>query len=202
MPRITDLRDRMFERDVLECLPDVARFARSLARDESDADDLVQETILLAYRGYHTFRAGDEPRRWLFTICRHIFIRQRQRAARFSELDDLGDPPSETMRAVYGHIAAQVDGSASRLETMDVRPAIDNAIANLPLDFRIVVVLVDLEGLSYADAAESLGIPVGTVRSRLYRGRRLLQEQLLAFAGDAGIERAIAKVPAPTSGAL
>ncbi len=199
---MADLRDRIFERDVLACLPDVARFARSLAGDESDADDLVQETFLLAYRGYHTFRAGDEPRRWLFTICRHVFIRQRQRAARFSELDDLGDPSSETMGAVYGHIAAQVDGSASRLETMDLRPAIDVAIATLPLDFRIVVVLVDLEGLSYADAADTLGVPVGTVRSRLYRGRRLLQEQLLAFARDAGIERATASDSAPTSGAL
>lgn len=199
---MTDLRDRIFERDVLACLPDVARFARSMAGDEADADDLVQETFLLAYRGYHTFRAGDDPRRWLFTICRHVFLRYRQRAALFSELDDLGDPSSETMRAVYGHIAAQVDGSAARLETMDVRPAIDGAIANLPLDFRTVVVLIDIEGLSYAGAAETLGVPVGTVRSRLYRGRRLLQEQLLDYARDAGIERATAGNPAPTTGAL
>ncbi len=199
---MSDLRDRRFERDVLACLPDVVRFARSMAGDESDADDLVQETFLLAYRGYHTFRAGDEPRRWLFTICRHVFIRQRQRAARFSELDDLGDPSSETMRAVYGHIAAQGDGSASRLDTMDLRPAIDGAIADLPLDFRIVVVLVDLEGLSYTEAAETLGVPVGTVRSRLYRGRRLLQEQLLTFARDAGLEPATGRDHAPTSGAL
>ncbi len=199
---MTDLRDRIFERDVLACLPDVARFARSMAGDEADADDLVQETFLLAYRGYHTFRAGDDPRRWLFTICRHVFLRHRQRAALFAELDDLGDPSSETMRAVFGHIAALVDGSAARLETMDLRPAIDGAIANLPLDFRAVVVLIDIEGMSYASAAETLGVPVGTVRSRLYRGRRLLQEQLLDYARDAGIERGTAGNSAPTTGAL
>ena len=183
-------RDVQFERDVLACLPDVARFARWLTDEPSDAEDLVQETFLLAYRGYHTFRPGDEPRRWLFTICRHAFVRLQRRAARFVATDDVGDPPSETLAAVYSHLAAQQDGVAARLETMDLAAALEAAIAALPDVFRVAVVLVDVEGERYEDAAAILGVPVGTVRSRLYRGRRLLQEQLFSHARDAGLERA------------
>jgi len=190
---MADPRDARFERDVLACLPALARFARSLTGDAADADDLAQETCLLAYRGYHTFRAGDDPRRWLFTICRHAFLRQHRRDAAFVELDELGDPASETLAAVYAHVAAQRDGAAARLETMDLGPAVEQAIAALPVVFRLAVLLVDVEGQTYDEAAVALGVPIGTVRSRLYRARRLLQERLFDHARDAGF-----RLPAPT----
>jgi len=177
-------RDATFERDVLECLPDVARFARSLTRDDANADDLVQETMLRAYRAYHTFEPGSDARRWLFTICRNVFLRQRERDLRQADVAD--DAELETLGAVWGHVAAVRDGVDDLFDRLDLGPAIDRALAELPDAFRVAVVLVDVEGQAYEEAAAVAGVPVGTIRSRLFRGRRLLQEQLLSYARDAG----------------
>ena len=177
-------RDATFERDVLACLPDVARFARSLTHDDANADDLVQETMLRAYRAYHTFEPGSDARRWLFTICRNVFLRQRERERR--QTDTADDAELETLGAVMGHVAAQRDGIDDLFDRLDLGPAIERALGELPDAFRIAVVLVDVEGQSYEEAAAVAGVPVGTVRSRLFRGRRLLQEKLLSHARDAG----------------
>lgn len=189
-------RDAAFERDVLRCLPDVARFARGLTHDPADADDLVQETFLQAYRGYHTFRPGHDARRWLFTICRHAHTRQRTRDARLVESEDGSDAEFETLLAVRGHAAARRAGEDTLFERLDLRPAIDAALAVLPDTFRQAVVLVDMEGQSYEEAAVVQGVPVGTIRSRLFRARRLLQERLLEFGRDRGYAAAHAK-PTP-----
>ena len=177
-------RDATFERDVLACLPDVARFARSLTHDDANADDLVQETMLRAYRAYHTFEPGSDARRWLFTICRNVFLRQRERERR--QADTADDAELETLGAVMGHVAAQRDGTDDLFDRLDLGPAIERALGELPDAFRIAVALVDVEGQSYEEAAAVAGVPVGTVRSRLFRGRRLLQEKLLSHARDAG----------------
>lgn len=196
-------RDAAFERDVLACLPDLARFARALARDADDADDLVQETMLQAYRGYHTFHPGAEARRWLFTICRHAFLRQRARAGRTVAWDagaDAVDAEGETLAAVRDHAAARRDGIDDLFDRIDVAPAIDRAVAALPEPFRLAVALVDLAGLAYEEAAAALDVPVGTVRSRLFRARRLLQRALLQHARDAGLaprSPAPAQLPPP-----
>ena len=180
-------RDAAFERDVLSCLPDVARFARTLTHDAADADDLVQETFLQAYRGYHTYLPGSDARRWLFTICRHAFSRERGRAARVVTTVDGTDAELETLAAVRGHALAMRTGEDALLAGLDLGPAIARALAGLPEPFRAAVVLVDLEGQSYEAAAAVEAVPVGTIRSRLFRGRRLLQEALLTHARDAGI---------------
>jgi RNA polymerase sigma-70 factor (ECF subfamily) len=180
-------RDAAFERDVLRCLPDVARFARALTHDAADADDLVQETFLQAYRGYHTYVAGADPRRWLFTICRHAFARERGRAARVITTADGTDAELETLAAVRGHAAAMRAGDDVLLARLDLGPAIARAMAALPEAFRAAVLLVDGEGQSYEAAAAVEGVPVGTIRSRLFRARRLLQEALLDHARDAGV---------------
>jgi len=179
-------RDAEFEREVLACLPDVTRYARSLTRDEAAADDLVQDTFLLAYRGYHTFRTGGDVKRWLFTICRRSFLRDRMRSARVITTDDGSDAELDTLAAVFGHAAAQRAGEDTLFERFDLAPAIEHAIAALPEAFRRAVVLVDVEGEGYEEAAEIEAVPIGTIRSRLFRGRRLLQEKLLDFARDAG----------------
>jgi RNA polymerase sigma-70 factor (ECF subfamily) len=182
-----------FERLTLPCLGDVARFARSLTRDRASADDLVQETYLQALRGWHTFQSGADPRRWLFAICHHAFLRTTRRDARYVDAPE-NDPELESFAAAVAHSEAQRSGVVDALDRMDLGPAIDRALDTLPPHFRGVVVLVDVEGQSYEEAAAVLGVAVGTVRSRLFRGRRLLQDLLFEHARDAGL-----RTSAPTS---
>jgi RNA polymerase sigma-70 factor (ECF subfamily) len=178
-----------FERLTMPFLADVARFARSLTRDAVRADDLVQETYLRALHGWHTFREGADPRRWLFTVCHHVFLRTMQRESRY-EFASNDDPELESMATATAHWKAQESGVAQVAEQMDLRRAIDVALARLPVHYRGAVVLVDVEGQTYEEAALVLGVAVGTVRSRLFRGRRMLQEELLAYACDAGFDTA------------
>lgn len=181
-------------REEFECLTmpylaDVARFARSLTRDGASADDLVQETYLHALGGWHTFREGADPKRWLFALCHHAFLRTMRREARYEHGAD-EDPELESLETAVAHWAAQQSGVARIAERMDLGPAIDSALARLPAHYRGAVVLVDVEGQTYEEAALVLGIAVGTVRSRLFRGRRLLQDQLFVYAHDAGFDTA------------
>ena len=175
-----------FERLALPFLPDVTRFARALARDPARADDLVQETYLQALRGWHTFQPGADPRRWLFTVCRHTFLRTARREARYVAAPE-DDPELEALAAAVAHGAAKRSGAADALERLDLAPAISHALARIPAHYRVAVVLVDVEGQPYEEAAAVLGVAVGTVRSRLSRGRRLLQDLLYDYARDAGL---------------
>jgi RNA polymerase sigma-70 factor (ECF subfamily) len=184
------LRDATFDADVLAALPHLLRFARSLARDEVLADDLVQETYLRAYRSWATFKPGHDARRWLFTICRNVFLRNREREERV--VDTSGeDAQLESLAAAAEHSDATRNGLGDLLDRIDVAPAIRSALAAVPEVYRTAAILVDVEGESYEGAAEVLGVPVGTVRSRLFRARRLLQQLLYVHAVDAGIIRAI-----------
>jgi RNA polymerase sigma-70 factor (ECF subfamily) len=185
--------DGAFERLTLPFLGDVARFARSLTRDPARADDLLQETYLQALRGWHTFRRDADPRRWLFGVCRHAFLRTERREARYVEAPE-DDPELESFATAVAHALAERSGEVAALERVDLGAAISAALAALPPHYRVAVVLVDVEGQAYEEAAEVLGVPVGTVRSRLFRGRRLLQDLLYAHARDAGF--ANAKPPA------
>jgi RNA polymerase sigma-70 factor, ECF subfamily len=168
----------------LTALDDVYRFARSLTRDEADAEDVVQETYLRAFRSWTTFQTGTDVRRWLFTIARNVFLRSRERGQREMTLDDDG---AEMVDAAQANEAWVRRGLDPILASAELGPAIREALDELPETFRSVVVLVDLEDQSYEDAAAVLEVPVGTVRSRLFRGRKLLQEKLLIHAQDAGL---------------
>lgn len=173
-----------FEREALPCLDAVFRFARSLAQEKSDADDLVQETFLRAFRSWHTFRSGMDCRRWLFAICHNAFLRSRekQQKDRVTEEGDI-----DALPAVILHAHAVRDGTDALLSQIELVPALRGALEMLAEPFRTVVVLVDQDGYSYQEVAELLHVPVGTVRSRLFRGRRFLQEVLFAHARDAGL---------------
>lgn len=171
---------------MLPHLDAVARFSLSMTRDRADADDLVQETYLNAFRGWHTFKRDRDARRWLFTICRNEFVGGRAARAALFESHD-GD--IDALLAVRGHADAMANGFGAVFEEFDVGPAIGRAIGRLSEPYHSVLVLVDLEGHTYREAAEVLGVPVGTVRSRLFRGRRIIQEALLAHAEDAGLVR-------------
>ena len=178
-------KDAAFERDALPWLDDVYRFALSLTREESDADDVVQETFLRAYRSWHTFIPGTDCRRWLFTICRNVFLRSRERQRPTVDLED-GEQDAVAAGSVYA--AAREKGYDDLYATLDLAPALREALDELAEPFRSAVILVDVEDLSYESAAEVMGVPIGTVRSRLFRGRRLLQEKLVTVAEDLGFQ--------------
>ena len=176
-------KNESFARDALPWMEDVYRFALSLTRDPADAQDIVQETYLRAYRSWHTFDPDSDCRRWLFTICRNAFLRSRQQG----RLEvDVTDADAEALAAARAHRAMMDDGTDRLLASVDLRPALDHALANLDEPFRTAVQLVDVEDQSYEAAAEILGVPIGTVRSRLFRGRRQMQQSLVAYAADAG----------------
>jgi RNA polymerase sigma-70 factor (ECF subfamily) len=190
-----------FERLTMPHLAELARFARALTRDAARADDLVQETYLQALRGWHTFEEGSDPRRWLFAICHHAFLRTIQREARYVEAPD-DDPELESLATAVAHGNAQRSGALEIVERMDLRSAIDRALAALPAHYRGVVVLVDVEGRSYEEAALVLDVAVGTVRSRLFRARRLLQDMLFEHARDwelARVRASHAVSPSPSA---
>ena len=176
-------RDRQFQREAMSCFPAVARFARSLTQNEPDADDLVQDTYLRAYRSWGSFAPGSECRAWLFTICRNQFLNTRARAEREVALEA---PELEAREAALVHETVRNSPLEDAWLRADLAPAINGALADLPEVLRTAVILVDLQDLKYEEAARILKVPIGTVRSRLFRGRRLLQQALLVFAEDAG----------------
>ena len=194
-------RDAEFARLALPLLPAVVRVARALTRDAADADDLVQDTFLKAFRHWGTFDQTGDCRRWLSAICRNTFFAQRSRQRWLTAVGD--DHELETFAAVSLHKLAREKGVEDMFARLDLAPAIRRAIAALDPAFRDVVRLVDVEELRYEEAADVLGIPIGTVRSRLYRSRRLLQAALVEFASDANYASASSTVlPSPAQGAI
>jgi RNA polymerase sigma-70 factor (ECF subfamily) len=187
-------QDEGFEREALPWLDDVYRFALSLTRDETNAEDVVQDTFLRAYKSWHTYQQGSDCRRWLFTICRNVFLRAREKDRTTVELTD---SEVDVMSASTLFFEAMRSGFEDLHARVDLAPALSDALAKLPEPFRSTVVIVDVEDQPYEAAAEILGVPIGTVRSRLFRGRRILQEQLLAFARDAGFASPVSRVDQP-----
>lgn len=192
-------RDTAFAAVALPLLPAIARVAQALTHDPADADDLVQETFLKAYRHWNTFVPGSDARRWLSAITRNTFFAQRARERWVTAVGD--DHELETFAAVNLHMLARESGLEDMFGRLDLAPAIQIAIDALEPQYRDVVRLVDVEGLKYDEAADVLGIPIGTVRSRLYRARRQLQQQLVQYAIDAGFKGVSAPPPNASSSA-
>lgn len=177
-----------FEELALPLIPDVSRFAYSLTRDQDEADDLVQDTYLKAFRAWDSFTPGTNLRAWLFTICKNTFRRRFRREQARDDVEREGGD-DDAYPIVMSHVNAERMGLGDLFDRLDVQPALERAMAELPELFRVIVALVDLEGLSYHEAAEVMEIPVGTVRSRLFRARRRLQESLIDQAVDMGIAK-------------
>jgi RNA polymerase sigma-70 factor (ECF subfamily) len=178
---VSRARESAFEREAIPWIADVHRFALSLTRDECDADDVVQDTFLRAYRSWHTYMPGSDCRRWLFTISRNVLLRSRERYRPTVDLDS-----SEVDATMTGLAVTSGERPDDALTRLDLAPAIEEALERVPEPFRSTLMIVDMEDQSYESAAETLGVPIGTVRSRLFRGRRLMQEQLMVYAIDAG----------------
>lgn len=180
-----------FVDEALPWLDAVYRYALRLSGgNAAEADDVVQETFLRAYRHWHTYERGTSARAWLFTIARNVFLRSRERQSRRPETLE-----SELIRdvAATSPLDALTDEAAADPERLFFASFVDEevtrAVEQLPTDFREVVVLSDIEGLSYAEIADVIGVPLGTVKSRLYRGRRLLQRALYEYAVEMGYLR-------------
>jgi RNA polymerase sigma-70 factor (ECF subfamily) len=175
-----------FEAVALPLMGAVYRTALRLTRGSEDAADIVQETYLRAYRTFHSFVPGTNCRGWLFTILYSVFINHYHKKRRDNatlSLDNLE-------RRYQGYLESAEDpgAHAATVEIRGVRlnPEVDDALRQLPEEFRAAVLFVDLEGLSYDEAASVLRCPVGTVRSRLYRGRKLLFAALQGYATKLG----------------
>ena len=185
MKPAADTTAPVFEQELLASLEAVHRFAVQLARDQSAAEDLVQETYLRALAHQDQYTPGTNCRAWLFTICRNVFVKGTMRDAREVTTED-AELEAMGAAAVHGTMVTS-DPTGTVFENTDVDAAVRKALDKLPEEYRIVVALVDIEDQPYGAVAEILGIPIGTVRSRLFRGRRLLQQDLLAYAMDAGL---------------
>ena len=177
-----------FEAEALPHLDAVYRFALRLSGAPDQAEDLVQETFLRAYKSWGQYTRGTAAKSWLFTICRNVFLRGRERRQRHDEIvtENVGrdGPGANPVNPVWVSVLG-VDPEGDFFESI-VDERIVKAIDDLPEEYRTAVVLSDLEGLPYADIAELMEVPVGTVKSRLFRGRRQLQSVLYDYAVEMG----------------
>ena len=188
-PRKLDIESKRaeFEATALPLLQPLYHAARRLADGPDDAEDLVQETCLRAYRTFESFTPGTNCRAWLFTILYSVYIndyRRRQRRGPTISLEDL-----EGRFQHYVEGSDEGEPAAATPPAEKLGPEVDAALGQLSPEFRAAVVLVDVEGLSYDETAAALGCPVGTVRSRLFRARRLLFGALQRFAVESGFIR-------------
>lgn len=174
-----------FEREAMKNVDSLYRTARRMTRNEQDAEDLVQETYFRAFRSAHTFRLGTNMRAWLFRILHntHVNMNRAKWSTSESSIDDLEE--------FYLYNRANRSGNPLPESAEDevFRELVDSditaAIEQLPPQFRIAVLLCDVEGLSYREIADVTNVPIGTVMSRLSRGRRLLQKELWQYSSSA-----------------
>lgn len=183
-------RERSFAAEALPHLDAVYRFALRLTGSPGEAEDLVQETFLRAFRAWDQYTPGTRAKSWLFTICRNAYLRERERDARRDEIVARAahgrpgsDLPVNEAPLFAGRPDYDPEGDFFR-NLVDAR--IFEAIDALPAEFREAVVLSDLEGLSYQEMSNVIGVPLGTVKSRLFRGRKALQSTLYDIAREGG----------------
>jgi RNA polymerase sigma-70 factor (ECF subfamily) len=176
-----DERRAGFEEEALVHLDALYRVALRLTGNASDAEDLVQETMLRAYRSWERYTRGTNAKGWLLTILRHLFINEYRRKSRHPETVDV-----DTIEAFALFQEVQEADPQGAFFDRIVDEEVQRAVDQLPDAFREAVTLSDVEGLSYEEVAKVLDVPVGTVKSRLYRGRRLLQAKLYEYAVSMG----------------
>ena len=171
-----EARDRVrFEEEVLELADQAYRVARRLAPTQEEAEDLVQETFARAFRSWRQYQPGTNLRAWLFRILTNLNIDRGRKVQRTPDIQ----PMEEGDYYLYNRLEESGAGEdEDRVVERLSQDSIVEALAAIPHDFRDVVVLVDIGDFSYADAAQILDIPIGTVMSRLHRGRRNLKQAL------------------------
>jgi len=185
-PAGQDLLER-FERDVLPLLPGLYGAALRMTRNPADAEDLLQETTLRAYRGFASFEEGTNLKAWLYRILTNSFIntyRKRQR-----EPQTVEGPDDFDEWFLFDRLGSRSVQRSAEEDVLDRIPdaEVKTALESIPENFRMAVLLADVEGFSYKEIAEIMDVPIGTVMSRLHRGRKALEKALYGLAKERGL---------------
>lgn len=178
-----------FETDVEEFLPQLYSAALRMTRNPTDAEDVLQEALLKAYRGYHTFTVGTNLKAWLYRILTNTYINKYRKQQRRPSEVELGELEDLYLFKRMGDVSTGGASASAEQEALDtfVDEDIKSAVEDLPAHFRLPVLLADVEGFSYKEIASIMDVPIGTVMSRLHRGRKQLQRALWRIAEQRGI---------------
>jgi RNA polymerase sigma-70 factor (ECF subfamily) len=180
--------DERFEREALPFMAELYAAALRMTRNPSDAEDLVQETFLRAYRGFAGFEPGTNLRAWLYRILTNAYINVYRKRQREPQTVSDEEVPEWYLFEKLGGESAEASAEARVLESLPDED-VQEALAALPEQFRLAVLLADVEGFSYKEIADILDVPIGTVMSRLHRGRRALEKRLWDVMRERGLVR-------------
>jgi RNA polymerase sigma-70 factor (ECF subfamily) len=178
-----------FADEAMEFMPALYSAAARMTRNPADAEDLVQETYLRAYRAYGSFQEGTNLKAWLYKILTNTFINSYRSRKRRPEQTDIDDVEDLYLYRRLGGLEAAGMGQSAEEEFLEhfTDDDIKSALESLPEQFRIAVLLSDVEGFSYREIADIMDVPIGTVMSRIHRGRRALQKALLDYGRERGL---------------
>ena len=178
-----------FTADAMQYAPQLFSTALRMTRNRSDAEDLVQETYVKGWRSFRTFQEGTNLRAWLFRIMTNTYINKYNAAKRKGTEVELDDVEELFLYKRLGSIDQSKLSSSAEDQMLNLftDDEVKNALESLPEDFRIPVLLSDVDGFSYKEIAEMLEIPMGTVMSRLHRGRKIMQKMLYEYARERGL---------------
>ena len=180
-------KQKDFEEEIIPHLDAMYNFALRLTSDPNDAEDLVQDTIVKAFRFFSSYEKGTNAKAWLFRILKNSYINNYRKKSKQPNQVDYDEVSSfyETIRADRTDTSDLEDRMFRELIDDDI----SNALEELPEDFRTVVLLCDVEGFTYEEIANMLDVPIGTIRSRLHRGRNLLKAELMDYAKERGFQK-------------
>jgi RNA polymerase sigma-70 factor (ECF subfamily) len=178
-----------FQAQAMQYAPQLYSAALRMTRRPADAEDLVQETFLKAYRSFGTFEEGSNLRAWLYRILTNTYINMYRAKQRRPQESDLADVEDLYLYRRIGAIEAAASSRSAEDQLFDLftDDEVKDALESLPENFRLPVLLADVQGFSYKEIAEMLDIPIGTVMSRLHRGRKAMQRALVEFARERGL---------------
>ncbi len=178
-----------FAEQAMEHMPSLYTAALRMTRNPADAEDLVQDTYLKAYRAFASFQEGTNLKAWLYRILTNTFINRYRAAQRRPDETDLDEVEDLYLYRRLGGLEGARASRSAEEELLDglTEGEVRDAVESLPEQFRLAVLLADVEGFSYKEIAEILDIPIGTVMSRLHRGRKALQKALFDFGTQRGL---------------